>query len=175
MEALAPPACCRGGRSPPLMRAVTWFRWNFTAGESARPGRAPPKAWRRLPSVAARTLDSSRSIRRPAATAMPSPPERRKQSLQTNDCALPGASARGGSCRGRDLGLNDEQGGSGAVDCQGQGAVGHRQLGPGEKTHCRQAIGVVGISSRERRHRCPEDGANPPRRSSMTVQSAGER
>ena len=60
---------------------------------------------------------------------------------QTDHRALPGGSARGRSCRGRDLGLNDDQGGSGAIDCQGHGAVGHRELGSREKADCRQAIG----------------------------------
>ena len=92
--------------------------------------------------MAARTLDNSRSIRRPDGTAMPSPPERRKQSRRANDRALPGRSCRRQGDRRRDFGLNDEQRGSGAVECQGDGAVGHRELGPGKKAGRRQAIGA---------------------------------
>ena len=80
-------------------------------------------------------------MRRPAATATPSPPERRKQSCRSNDSALPGGSARGGRTGGRHLGLNDEQSGSWAVTCERYGTIGHCEHGAGQEAHCRQAVG----------------------------------
>ena len=61
---------------------------------------------------------------------------------QANDRALPGRSSGGRGTGGRDLGLNDEQRGPGPVECQGDGAVGHAELGPGKKADGRQAIGA---------------------------------
>ena len=89
----------------------------------------------------ARTLESSRSSRRPAATATPSPPERRKLSRTRMTALRPAAPPEAGDFGAAISRLNHEQGRPRAVDRHGERAVGHRELGTGQEAGRGQAIG----------------------------------
>ena len=74
-------------------------------------------------------------------------------------------------CWRRDLGLNDEQGGAGPIDRDGDGAIGHRELGAGKNPDRRPRDRSAEFSRSGTTRSIPSRWSEPARRSSITVQS----
>ena len=126
---------------PPLTARGHLIHADFHGRGIGRPGRMPPKAWSRLPSVLTRTFENSRSS---PATGRDGDPlaAGAEEAVANRMTALCPADPPSGCVLGDgEFRLNDEQSRPRAVDRHGERAVGHRELGAGQQADGGHAIG----------------------------------